>query len=484
MRRWWSPLLTCLALAGCLAMDPYAALPIAQYLPRDDPVGDCARLFRHSDALIEAADTRDVQTPRVSGFPYLRVDRTLAALAPQTAVEPHQAAAWRDALAALDESSRRLELRNAGHEDAATGQALDDCRRRLATADLQQLPVLRDAAQVPDDYSLTARVLGLYPLTRYVFAAGIRRWQHGTLADFVAHSDADPWADRRRRRYVAGPSPATLPTPGSAPELGLPDVAPADLAALLTRHAPVLAIETASDDDRPGALVWRPEAGRLRIDVAVDRPVLYVRRGYTRIGERWLLQLSYTTWFAARPSMSPIDLLAGRLDGLLWRVTLAEDGSALVYDTIHPCGCYHLFLPTERLSVRRQPETLDEGLFVPQTMRSPAADERIVLKVAAGSHYLQRVDIETAPGNESLALELRDDDELRSLPLPGGGRRSAFGADGLIAGSERLERYFFWPMGIASAGQMRQWGRHATAFVGRRHFDDPLLFDRYFQLPP
>jgi hypothetical protein len=29
---------------------------------------------------------------------------------------------------------------------------------------------------------------------------------------------------------------------------------------------------------------------------------------------------------------------------------------------------------------------------------------------------------------------------------------------------------------------MRQWGRHATAFVGRRHFDDPDLLERYFEL--
>ena len=53
-------------------------------------------------------------------------------------------------------------------------------------------------------------------------------------------------------------------------------------------------------------------------------------------------------------------------------------------------------------------------------------------------------------------------------------------ADRAIVHHERLERAFFWPMGIASAGQMRQWGRHATAFVGRRHFDDPGLFDHYF----
>ena len=69
-----------------------------------------------------------------------------------------------------------------------------------------------------------------------------------------------------------------------------------------------------------------------------------------------------------------------------------------------------------------------------------------------------------------------------TLPRAAGGTRSAYGSDGLVRGSERGERFFFWPMGIQSAGQMRQWGRHATAFVGRRHFDDPLLFDSYFVL--
>jgi hypothetical protein len=34
-------------------------------------------------------------------------------------------------------------------------------------------------------------------------------------------------------------------------------------------------------------------------------------------------------------------------------------------------------------------------------------------------------------------------------------------------------------MGVASAGAMRQWGGHATAFIGRRHFDDPFLFDKF-----
>ena len=74
------------------------------------------------------------------------------------------------------------------------------------------------------------------------------------------------------------------------------------------------------------------------------------------------------------------------------------------------------------------------------------------------------------------------DDGLRSLPDPAGGRRSAFRPDGIVPGSERGERYLFWPMGVREPGAMRQWGRHATAFVGRRHFDDARLIERYFTL--
>jgi hypothetical protein len=83
---------------------------------------------------------------------------------------------------------------------------------------------------------------------------------------------------------------------------------------------------------------------------------------------------------------------------------------------------------------------------------------------------------------DAVTYQLQDERVLTTLPRRGGGSRSVYDLDGLIPGSERAERWFFWPMGIESAGQMRQWGRHATAFVGRRHFDDPLLFDAYFEL--
>jgi hypothetical protein len=83
---------------------------------------------------------------------------------------------------------------------------------------------------------------------------------------------------------------------------------------------------------------------------------------------------------------------------------------------------------------------------------------------------------------EGTLYTLRDENELRRLPLPGGGSRSLYGPNGLVAGTERGERFLFWPMGIASAGATRQWGHHATAFVGRRHFDDADLIERRFEI--
>jgi hypothetical protein len=78
---------------------------------------------------------------------------------------------------------------------------------------------------------------------------------------------------------------------------------------------------------------------------------------------------------------------------------------------------------------------------------------------------------------------LLPDDSLRSLALPSGGRRSLYDPRGFVPGTDRAEAWLFWPMGIAEAGTMRQWGRHATAFVGRRHFDDADLLERRFVRP-
>jgi hypothetical protein len=485
-------LLACaaLVLAGCASFDPYRSGPIAAHLQRADAVGDCARLFHRVDQAIDAAGARDVQAHQIAGFPYLRVDRLTARLAPP-ANDGDAERAWRDRLASLDREARQIETANAGAATSAPdAYALDGCRDRLAEAD-RVAPGLAAVAKVDDDYSLALRTLGLYPLTKFAFASGIRKWHEETaelhavpLAKLPRLGEAVRYAPRPPLLLASGDTPS----PPAVDTLGVPRLSPALIEALLARHAPAIEVDTVDGDDRLGQLSWG-DGGR-QVVVDTTRPVVYARIAYTRLAGRIVPQLVYTFWFPARPPQSRLDLLSGSLDGLVWRVTLGADLQPLVYDTIHPCGCYHLFYPTARVRDRPGPiegvGPYDEGLFVPQRVDAPGDGERQLIYLAARTHYVRRVANVADGAPAAVAYALRDDNELRALPWPNEsaprGSRSVYGSDALIAGSERGERFFFWPMGIDSPGQMRQWGHHATAFVGRRHFDDPDLFDRYFEL--
>ncbi len=172
-------------------------------------------------------------------------------------------------------------------------------------------------------------------------------------------------------------------------------------------------------------------------------------------------------------------MLAGRLDGVVIRVTLSAEGDPLLYDSIHPCGCYHMFFPTPRVQAQRAPDGAGEWAFVPVALPLHTVGERLAVRVASRSHYLVNVTLDQAGATHGYTL--MPEDELRTLPNVAG-TRSAYGPDGLISGTARGERLFFWPMGIPSAGAMRQWGHHATAFVGRRHFDDADLIEKRFRI--
>jgi len=464
--------------AGCAAIDPYAQPPIVAHLARSDDVGDCARLLRQVDARIDAAGVRDAGAPRLAGFPYLRVERFTASLGEQAGeLRGAGFAVWSELMAQADRQARAAELANAG--EPAQAAAIDACRYALAVADGGEFTQLRAAATVPDDYSTALRWLGLYPLTRLAFAAGIRDWHERTREAFSVPLAELPQAGRLQR-YQPAAAPAQVAPPPRSAALALPSPSRTQFIEWVQRHAPALEVDTAGEDDRIGSLHWAgAEAPAIAVDVA--QPAAYVRAAYTHFGGRVRLQLVYTFWFPARPAEQALDLLAGRLDGLVWRVTLDETGAPLVYDSIHACGCYHLFFPTEAVVARPQPDSLDEGLFAPQQAPRLAAGERIVLRVAARTHYLQRISRQPAGERSGVTYALHDEGMLRLLAWPAGGTRSAYDAAGFVPGSERAERWLFWPMGIASAGQMRQWGRHATAFVGRRHFDDAWLLDLYFE---
>jgi hypothetical protein len=491
----------CALAAGCATVDaPFGAHLASEAVQ----VRECAEWYRLLDERVAAAGARDAQDARVPGFPYLRVNRLLAALRPSAASSDAALQALADRMLALDLEARRHEIMNlpAGQipelRDANDGFGMrlamrrtEECGRLLRELDIAKpdsRAALLQRAGVPDDYRLASRIFGLYWLTRIPFADGVRRYEEETRAAFrrSAENSSDSPGERFLRYVRYAPTPgAPLPRASVAAllaraaenPLGIPEPADSDLKALLAAYAPSFEIEVVGDYDRFGALRWLRGTDAPSVDGA--QLAVYAHPAWTSYGGRVLLQLVYTLWFPERPPQSDGDLLSGRLDGITWRVTLAPDGEPLVYDAIHPCGCYHQFYPTPRAAARPAPGDMEEWLFSPQSLPSIADGERPLVRIATGTHYLERVGV--VRGTDSLArYDLLPYGELRSLMRYSGGRASAFGEDGLVPGTERAERFAFWPMGIASAGAMRQWGRQATAFVGRRHFDDADLFEKRF----
>lgn len=433
---------------------------------------DCSHAFARFHAATAAV--RDAQYHRLGAFPGLRSDRVLAALGPT--VEGQQARRlWLQRLAALDREAGAIERGNladvaqAGLPDEAR---LESCRQRQIgrlQADPRAFAQAVATARVPSAYRRWARPLGLYPLQRPLYRRSIAAWQREVAAR-QAPADSDAWLSYR-------PPPASSAPLALRPDaLGLPQASRAQLDALFARHAPELRIAPRSAADRPGTPQF-DAAGRRTF--RSDQALAYRQVGWSRLAGRWHLQLVYQWWFRARPADGVLDIYAGELDGLLWRVTLDARGNALLYDAIHPCGCWHsLFLPADSPLRFRQPADAEQRLARRLTL---PGSQPATLWLRGGDHALLWVDGRRAayPSHRYRFAEL---DELRRLAHPAG-RRSLYGRDGLVAGTQRLERWLLWPSGVVSPGAMRQWGRHASAFIGEAHFDDPDLLGRYFRLP-
>ena len=476
-----------LLLGGC------STLRMHPGIPPTDALGSCRALYQEVDAAIDRAAVRDHGASPVRGFPYLRISRLLASLRDEID-EPERWAAWVGHAAGLDAQARALELRNlsmpvaGGHKDTLFEQ-LNSCRQHLVIADLMQPEGrvrLRDAARIPDDYVGWWQLLGLYPLTAPVVAARVSVWHDETRDTFSTPLASLPVAGKLVR-WALPPSATSHIEPLNARQtseilrrsldpLGIPLPADADLDRLFDTFAPVWEVDVVDENDRIGML-------QLKNGPALDitRPTLYREVSHTRFGDQVLLQLNYIVWFRARPGNN---IYAGRLDGINWRVTLGPDGEPWLHDAIHNCGCYHKFFPSHQLRLR---DDLPTAYFEPPLIPQAAPGQYpLVLRIAHHTHFIQRVyHDESPPGLLSAAplLAWEEYDVLRSLPTDEG-YRNLFGAYGLIAGTERFERFLLWPMGIRSPGAMRQWGRHPTAFVGRRHFDDAFLIESLFERTP
>ncbi len=502
MESWVKPEVDFRQFVGILVLAVLAVLSACTGMPDrkiDRAAGtvSCQALLTNVDTAVREQGVKDAQDGRIDGFPYLRTNRFLSSFRD---LEPGTAAwmQWLDLLlerglegwsleyANLDEPAKDLLAR----ETIATvgmqtgfSSILGDCARELRDGQLENpdaARILQANATVPDDYSIAMRTLGLYPLTALAFLKGIENWR-ADITEIYAKPTGSVAPTGPLMLYQAEQAPtvsqsdiAEILSDAADNPLKIPLPGEGQRETLFRQYAPRYLIDQAGPDDWPGYPTWTAD-NTIRIDT--NRPAVFQYLSWTRYQGTNLLQLNYLVWFPARTSTGSFDLLAGKLDGLIWRVTLQPDGEPLVFDSIHACGCYHLLFAGK--SVR--PLSLEPGFSEPPFFPTPRqyrySDLPLTLHLTTGNHYLVRVQPASAPAGQVRSYSRHPANALRSLPRDGFRRRCLYGPNGLVEGTERGERFLFWPMGISSAGAMRQTGHHATAFVGRRHFDDAFLFE-------
>lgn len=381
-------------------------------------------------------------------------------------------------------------------------EAIDYCSGRFAELAVTGFPSMD--YQVPDSYSTAQRVFGIYPLLSWLAQGSIEDYRQ-MMTEKVKGGRQQQFS--RSTRYVYHPpqqTPSTTSDAASSPApsldtlsfdviarwlaqarlshpLAVPVLPDQQLEKLFQAFAPGLQTEYGSDADLVGRVELKESRKAQREPVINhEQPVLYYYPSYTRFADQVLLQLNYGFWFAGRPPQSGFDIYAGPLDGILWRVTLDAEGRPLVYDSIHQCGCYHkVYLPdgiTADMSAveGEKPLAFAAGF----ALQKPGG---VTLKIESVTHYI--VDVSTDGAGAASRVQHPDAVRYELVPYQAlltlaadEHRRSLFGESGIVEHSSRTERWFLWPLGVPNAGAMRQRGLHAIAFIGKRHFDDPLLW--------
>ncbi len=465
----------------------------------DSQVPLCRDFLESFDRGVVSVNGQDIQTVAVPHFPGFRVNRFFASFRSQL-LDEVALRQWLQAMAQLAVIGRQLEYQNlstalqnsllmAVPVKPSMRESLQTCATVLVDNVIHHVALQRQLQaniSVPDNYSLTKRIIGVYPISSLAVALGVNKLHQETAKKFQRPLDEIPL---KGKLSFYGPPitiPSVFPKINGATQktdkenaLGMPLYTISQWQSLWERHAPILAIDTISSDDRIGSPIWL-NSNESAIDMNV--PAAYQKVSYARMNKKILVQLNYIFWFPARSSKGRFDIYAGKFDGLIWRVTLAQDGQALIYDSVHHCGCYHKFYPTEHMQAHSNINQGFEPPVIAQYVASQKQDERVLLRISHATHFIERV-LLTNENDIRWDVEYRfvTYQKLRSLALPTGEAKSFFNYNGLVSGSERPERWLLWPMGVRSPGAMRQWGTQAIAFIGKRHFDDPYLIDKFFK---
>jgi hypothetical protein len=454
--------------------------------------------FAELDRLTDLHCVQDRSKIPVDGFPYLRTDRFLEALK-ERLQGSEQEDTWIQRLQQMDLELRRKEIANlpqaaietlvdfsasAAHSDAVFQQAVWHSNRLLADdrLDPRFIEKVRNAVFVPDEYSTLWRWIGLYPLAAIPVAIATasshnryKKWHETGPGELPVRGSIEGFAPPPMNFGAETGALEQLFEPNNRDAFGLPKLNQDHERMLAQIFAPVILQDVGAPYDRFGKVSWQ----RNRVFIDTGSPAVYFYLSHSFFDGKPVLQVNFSLWYTERAGDGTPWIERGPLDGLTYRVTLNQNGEAVMIDVMNSCGCYHFFVPKkERIQkIMTKPGVLEP--LIPAWMPNDFPKKPIQLQISSGWHQAQKVTTAESSLNYG-EYKLIPYDTLESLPKEDGRHESVFDTDGIMKDSWRIEPYIFFSMGIAKVGYMRQRGRHAVKMVGREHFTNPHLFDRNF----
>jgi hypothetical protein len=438
----------------------------------------CTLVAAEFRSLVDSQKVGNASAPALRALPMFHSNRFLDLLAKEPATEM-QTKQWFRRSAALGASIRSSENQNLKQPwPDSRLELINRCAINFATLDdygARRRQTLKRLPLISDHYDSFAQWLGFNWFLRPIFKSRIKKLHEEEKSWFqqtVSFDESVSYRPQQINYQEDNNLEGWFKQAYSANPLKVPQLTNTQLSSLFALHSPRFTIELEDDNDLIGQPVWRDN----EVTTNSDSPTVYTLPSFTRFGTSNLLQLNYVVWFSERKPTTLFDLFAGEIDSLIWRVTLDEQGRALLFDSIHSCGCYHKYFVVADDVAAKKPALSEEpaNIFNLTNINSEAG---VHIRLTANEHYVVGVNNDVLPSARPYLLA----DYGRLSNLNDHGRsKSMFSPSGIIINSKRLERYTLWPTGIKSVGAMRQWGTHATGFVEQQHLDDATLLDRYF----
>ena len=201
---------------------------------------------------------------------------------------------------------------------------------------------------------------------------------------------------------------------------------------LLSRYAPVFAIEDAQESynriGTPGAKLGPGKEEIIYVDPKT--PTVYAREDQFVTGKGHYTNLIYRIHFEEVPGgFAPYYLGAGKNVGLLFIITLNNENEPVLYTSVHTCGCYLAFVPTSYTPAdvlprgwkKERQDVYSESLpgLLDHRSESPEQD-KVVFVIRGGTHRVKDIwlaDGGFLPDYKKITADLQPFGALEMLPL-------------------------------------------------------------------